>query len=127
MNATKLSLAFGGQSQSLPLNYFMVNSAVDVGEGYLISGRHTSAVYLVDKQGEILWTLDGETGGSFGPLPPEGKFVSGHSSLWIFKVQQEHWTNESDSPGSTMSALTALQTTRWWPGPDRHYFRQQQS
>ena len=75
VNATELPLSTGGQNQSMPLNYFMMNSVVDVGDKYLISGRHTSTVYLVDKQGNILWSLEGRTGGDFGPLPPDGQFV----------------------------------------------------
>ncbi len=76
VSATKLPLSTGGQNQSVPLNYFLANSAADVGDTYLINGRHTSTVYLVNNQGEILWSLEGETGGDFGPLPPDGQFVS---------------------------------------------------
>ena len=75
VSATKLPLSTGGQNQSVPLNYFMVNSVVDVGNTYLISGRHTSTVYLVNNQGDTLWSLEGETGGDFGPLPEDGHFV----------------------------------------------------
>lgn len=75
VSATNLPLSTGGQSQSVPLNYFMVSSVVDVGDTYLINGRHSSTVYLVSNQGEILWSLEGNNGGDFGPLPPDGQFV----------------------------------------------------
>ena len=81
VSATKMPLSTGGQNQSMPLNYFMVTSAADVGDTYLINGRHTSTLYLVNNQGDILWSLDGETGGDFGPLPPDGRFVSNFTLL----------------------------------------------
>jgi hypothetical protein len=76
VNATKMSPTSGGHNQSVPLNYFMANSAAKVGDTYLVNGRHTSAIYMIDDKGDILWTLDGETGGDFGPLPTDGHFVS---------------------------------------------------
>jgi hypothetical protein len=84
VNTTLMSLATGGQSKAVPLNYIHVNSVVDVGDTYLISGRHTSTVYLVDKTtGDVLWSLNGKTGGDFGPLPPDGQFVSNLLSIYI--------------------------------------------
>lgn len=76
VSATKLPLSTGGQNQSVPLAYFMVNFVVDVGDTYLINGRHTGTIYLVSNRGDSLWSLEGETGGDFGPLPPDGHFVS---------------------------------------------------
>lgn len=77
VNSTLMPSSTGGQSRSVPLNYILINSVVDVGDMYLISGRHTSTVYLVDKKtGDVLWSLNGETGGDFGPLPSEAQFVS---------------------------------------------------
>ena len=92
VSATKMPLSTGGRNQSVPLNYFMVNSAADVGDTYLISGRHASTVYLVDKQGDILWSLDGETGGDFGPLPPNAQFVS-KRPLCIFRTERGDLTS----------------------------------
>ncbi|KAI9698906.1 MAG: hypothetical protein M1820_007327 [Bogoriella megaspora] len=90
VNETKVSLTTGGQNQSVPLNYCMANSAVDVGDTYLINGRHTSTVYLVDnRQGDLIWRLNGEDGGDFGPLPSDGKFS------WQHHVRAHNVTNNS--------------------------------
>jgi hypothetical protein len=52
-----------------------VNSVELVGNDYLISARHHWAIYLVSgTDGSVIWSLEGETGGSFGPLPSEGTF-----------------------------------------------------
>jgi hypothetical protein len=76
INTTKVPLATGGQNQSVPLNYFLINSVVDVGDTFLISARHTSTIYLVDNnKGDVIWSINGETGGDFGPLPPNAQFV----------------------------------------------------
>ncbi|KAL8837778.1 MAG: hypothetical protein Q9170_002396 [Blastenia crenularia] len=62
VSQTKLPLGSSG-TKSVPFDYFHVNSIVNVGDSYLVNGRHT-------------WTLQGETGGDFGPLPHQGRFVS---------------------------------------------------
>ena len=113
VSETKMPLATGGQSQLQPLNYFMVNSAVDVGDGYLINGRHCSAIYLVDKQGDVVWTLDGETGGDFGPLPSGGQFVSIPQLTCRFSLSEDGTTDESNSPGNITFARITSRVSPW--------------
>lgn len=91
VNRTLMPLATGGQNRSIPLNYILINSVVDFGDTYLINGRHISTVYLVDKKnGNVLWSLNGETGGDFGPLSPDAKFVS-HLST----IDRPHYIHET--------------------------------
>ena len=66
----------GTGNQSVPLDYFHINSVVNIGDSLLINARHTWSTYLVSTEGEIEWTLQGETGGDFGLLPENGQFVS---------------------------------------------------
>ncbi len=94
VSATKLPLSTGGQNQSVPLNYFMVNFVVDVGDTYLINDRHTCTVYLVNNIGDILWSLGRETGGDFGLLPPDGHFVS-KLALIIFLSSRRQLTSRT--------------------------------
>ncbi|KAI9652942.1 MAG: hypothetical protein M1831_006271 [Alyxoria varia] len=68
-----------GVNQSIPLDWFHVNSVEPYGEDqYLINARHTWAVYLVDRSGEVLWTLQGDKGGDFGEVPEQAKFKWQH-------------------------------------------------
>jgi hypothetical protein len=54
-------------SRKAPLDYFHVNSVADApGGGVLISGRNTSAIYLLDRNGDIVWRLGGKHS-DFGP------------------------------------------------------------
>jgi len=50
-----------------PLDYFHVNAVSDApGGNILVSGRNTSALYLVARNGHIIWTLGGKHS-DFGP------------------------------------------------------------
>jgi len=75
INATKMPYNRSAVSESSPFDWFHTNSVQAYGDDYLVSSRHTWSVYLVNRNGDILWHMDGETGGSFGRLPPDGTFV----------------------------------------------------
>lgn len=76
IDRTHAFLREGQGSPESPFDYFHVNSIDMAGDNVLINGRHTWETYLVNKpSGEIIWTLNGETGGDFGALP--ANFVSG--------------------------------------------------
>ena len=75
ISQTKYPLGTSG-NETTPFDYFHVNSIENVGDSYLINARHTWSTYFVSSNGDIEWTLQGETGGDFGPLPDEGRFVS---------------------------------------------------
>lgn len=69
--------SFGKTFDYVHLN--AIDKATDPADGtykYLLSGRHTWSLYLVDSQGKLEWCLKGDTGGDFGPLPEEARFVS---------------------------------------------------
>lgn len=75
---TKLSLAGrGGFNQSVPFDWFHIDSVVNIGNNFLLNSRHLWAIYLITAGGDIIWNLQGDTGGDFGALPPNGNFVSG--------------------------------------------------
>lgn len=77
VNETKLKLAGrGGFNQSVPFDWFHINSVVNIGNQFLVNSRHLWTTYLITANGDIEWTLQGETGGDFGALPPNGHFVS---------------------------------------------------
>ena len=74
---SKFPLGSFGRNQSVPFDYFHLNSVVNIGnDSYLVNSRHLWTTYLVSRTGDIVWTLQGDTGGDFGSLPEEGKFVS---------------------------------------------------
>lgn len=75
VNQTKFPLQ-GAGTRDIPFDYFHVNAVANVGDSFLVNGRHTWSTYLVSPRGDLEWTLEGETGGDFGPLPDEGQFVS---------------------------------------------------
>lgn len=74
---SKFPLGSTGRNQSAPFDYFHINSVVNIGnDSYLVNSRHLWTTYLVSTTGDLIWTLQGDTGGDFGTLPEEGKFVS---------------------------------------------------
>lgn len=72
---TKQPLAGTGNNQSIPFDYFHINSVVNIGDKFLVNSRHLWSTYLIEPSGDISWTIQGETGGDFGPLPANGQFV----------------------------------------------------
>ena len=82
VNETKLDIAGrGGFNQSNPFDWFHINSVVNIGDHFLVNSRHLWATYLITAEGEIAWTLQGDTGGDFGALPPNGHFVRKSASI----------------------------------------------
>ena len=75
ISETKYPLLRAG-NESVPFDYFHINSIVAVDDSYLVNARHTWATYLLSGNGEVEWTFQGETGGDFGKVPEEGLFVS---------------------------------------------------
>ena len=62
-----------------PLDYFHVNSVADApGGNILISGRNTSAIYLLARDGHVVWRLGGKKS-DFGP-PAAVKFFFQHNA-----------------------------------------------
>lgn len=77
VSETKLKLAGReGFNQSVPFDWFHINSVVSIGKNYLVNSRHSWTTYLITEKGDIDWTLQGDTGGDFGTLPISGHFVS---------------------------------------------------
>lgn len=75
VSQSKMPLGSTG-SKDAPFDYFHINSVVNIGNTYLVNSRHTWSTFLVSAKGDIEWTIQGDTGGDFGPLPENGHFVS---------------------------------------------------
>ena len=88
VSETKLSFARrGGFNQSVPFDWFHINSVINIDNRFIVNSRHLWTTYLIAANGDIIWTLQGDTGGDFGPLPPNGHFVSKRNSfLLLFKL-----------------------------------------
>ncbi|OOQ88727.1 hypothetical protein PEBR_11193 [Penicillium brasilianum] len=69
---------FSGSSQTAPFDWFHINSIQKWNDHYLINSRHLWRTYLVNRQGEIIWYIDGENGGTFGSLPNNVTFSWQH-------------------------------------------------
>ncbi len=76
VTASQQPLAGTGLNQSVPWDWFHINSIVNIGDEYLVNSRHTWTTFLLTCQGDIIWRIQGNTGGDFGPLPENGHFVS---------------------------------------------------
>lgn len=76
VTASQQPLAGTGVNKTVPWDYFHINSIVNIGDEYLVNSRHTWTTFLLTSQGDIIWRLQGNTGGDFGPLPENGHFVS---------------------------------------------------
>lgn len=59
----------GNASEKVPWDWFHINSVQLVGENYLISARHHWSLYLLSKNGSVIWELNGVDGGDFGSIP----------------------------------------------------------
>lgn len=91
VSVSKLPLRNAGKNQSQPFDYFHINSVVNIGHNYLVNSRHAWTTYLVSATGDIVWTIQGDTGGDFGPLPPNGHFA------WQHHARPHNVTNSSIS------------------------------
>ena len=72
VNETKMHLT----NELIPFDWFHINSVVNIGDKFLVNSRHCWTTYLLSANGTVEWTLQGDTGGDFGVLPPNGQFVS---------------------------------------------------
>lgn len=76
VTASQQPLAGSGLNKSVPWDYFHINSVVNINDEYLVNSRHTWTTFLLTSKGDIIWRIQGNTGGDFGPLPENGHFVS---------------------------------------------------
>lgn len=68
-----------GKSPTKPFDPIHVNSVEEDGDGLLVSARHTSAVYRIDRRtGEVIWRFGGKR--SDIPVPEGGEFGWQHDA-----------------------------------------------
>ena len=99
-------------TKEAPFDYFHINSIINIGDTWIVNGRHTWSTYKLNSHGKIEWTLEGETGGDFGPLPTKGKFrwqhfvrhVATYGNKLILSIFNNN-SNNRDTAGPT-SGLT---------------------
>lgn len=75
VNDTKEPLAAAGRNQSLPFDCFHINSVVNFGNEWLVNLWNTWSTYMLTAEGDVIWRIQGDTGGDFGPLPDDARFV----------------------------------------------------
>lgn len=107
INETKNPLAGRGFNQSAPFDYFHINPVVNIGtDGYLIGSRHSWTTYLLNATGDMEWVLQGDTGGDFGALPENGKFVSLLSHPSAVPINTKRAQQRSPHMGSNQCICT---------------------
>lgn len=76
LNNSKYPLSGAGNSTANAYDFFHINAIFPFEGGFLINSRHTWSTYFVDRSGNIVWQIQGSTGGDFGAIPAGGSFVS---------------------------------------------------
>ena len=102
-------LAGTGVNRTVPWDYFHINSIVNIDDEYLVNSRHTWTMFLLTSKGDIIWRLQGNTGGDFGPLPENGHFVSPFTGQSAFPSLTSISPMENRD-GNTMLAPTTSPT-----------------
>ncbi|QIW97559.1 hypothetical protein AMS68_003077 [Peltaster fructicola] len=78
VNVSGQPLQGTGYNASHPFDWFHTNSIQPFNDNFLINSRSASTAYYVNRSGEIMWEINGRTGGSFGPLSKETAFSWQH-------------------------------------------------
>ncbi|KAJ5688982.1 hypothetical protein N7462_003374 [Penicillium macrosclerotiorum] len=108
--------AYTGSDQTDPFDWFHMNSIQKWGDYYLVNSRHLWRTFLVDREGSVVWSIDGENGGDFGSLPANGTFSWQHMarihSVSSTQAQLSYFANNLDTATSTVPSkgLTFLLT-----------------
>ncbi|KUL90992.1 hypothetical protein ZTR_00841 [Talaromyces verruculosus] len=110
-------LPYTGDSIATPFDWFHINSIQKVGDHYLINSRHLWKTFFVNKKGEIVWEIDGRTGGDFGPLPNNITFSWQHMAR-LHDVNKDsalltYYNNHAN--GTTTVPSTALELRLSFP------------
>ncbi|KAJ5771883.1 hypothetical protein N7520_002412 [Penicillium odoratum] len=97
---------YSGSNQTAPFDWFHMNSIQKWGDHYLINSRHLWRTFLVNRQGEIVWYIDGQDGGDFGSLPTNGNYSWQHmarlrNTSTSNEVLLSYFANDLDSSSAT--------------------------
>ncbi|RDW70907.1 arylsulfotransferase family protein [Aspergillus mulundensis] len=70
-----------GGNSSAPYEYPHLNSVAKYGDHYLVSSRYMCSIFLLDKNGDVVWLFHGQKGGSYIlPSTPGSKFCYQHDA-----------------------------------------------
>ncbi|EAW12970.1 arylsulfotransferase family protein [Aspergillus clavatus NRRL 1] len=97
-----------GHSKDNPYKYPHLNSVAKYGDSYLISSRLMCSIFLIDKNGNVTWTLHGQTGGDF-KLGPGTRFCYQHDLRFIAHTEDRitlHLHNNENTAFTTHPILT---------------------
>ncbi|MCJ1431939.1 hypothetical protein MMC27_001295 [Xylographa pallens] len=100
-----------GYNQSMPWNYFVMNSVQLLGNDYIVSSRYYCSVYSVNSDGKLNWHLQGQTGGDFY-LGPGAQFCYQHhvraELLESNSLLLHMHNNKNDDLGASVGPTTGL-------------------
>ncbi|KAM5482370.1 hypothetical protein McanCB56680_003739 [Microsporum canis] len=71
-----------GTSSKDPWNYIHINSVHKSGDSYVVSSRYSCNIFLISKEGKIIWRLNGIDGGDF-ELGPGTNFCYQHEVRFV--------------------------------------------
>ncbi|KAL3449102.1 ASST-domain-containing protein [Aspergillus insuetus] len=106
-----LPLEDSGRNISDAYEYPHLNSVMKYGDSYLISSRFMCSLYFIDKNGDVIWHLHGQTGGDF-TLSTEAGFCYQHNARFIThtndKIRLQLHNNENADYTSATTLTTGL-------------------
>ncbi|KAL3455342.1 ASST-domain-containing protein [Aspergillus heterothallicus] len=106
-----LPLEDSGQNITAPYEYPHLNSVMKYGDSYLVSSRFMCSLYFIDKNGQVIWHLHGQTGGDF-TLSTEARFCYQHNARFITstesKIRLQLHNNENADYTSPTTLTTGL-------------------
>ncbi|KAL3439143.1 ASST-domain-containing protein [Aspergillus tetrazonus] len=70
-----------GRNSSVPYEYPHLNSVAKYGDTYLVSSRYMCSIFLLDKEGDLVWLFHGQKGGTYTlPSTPGSTFCYQHDA-----------------------------------------------
>ncbi|KAL4753682.1 hypothetical protein BDW72DRAFT_168386 [Aspergillus terricola var. indicus] len=70
-----------GRNSSAPYEYPHLNSVAKYGDTYLVSSRYMCSIFLLDKNGDLVWLFHGQKGGTYTvPSTPGSTFCYQHDA-----------------------------------------------
>ncbi|KAL4938396.1 hypothetical protein BDV06DRAFT_231899 [Aspergillus oleicola] len=81
LDYVEFPLGAKGANKPAPYEYPHLNSVAKYGDRYLVSSRYMCSIFLLDKEGDMVWLFHGQKGGSFTlPNNSTSKFCYQHDA-----------------------------------------------